>query len=529
MKTLREKKGLFAGIVLSLVLVWILVWSANLPVVRAFSPGNHDEATQPALECRVSPDAMEAIKKANKAVDDAPIESPPAYQPPGHFDRDPRETSKQAFERNAEFVRDKKQEAIDALKRCDTEAAIKAIGEALHAIQDFYSHSNYVDLTLAEQAAARNAFDNPCTAPANLRLAAYYPIPSLLSSWGKKNPLSYNPQSLDGTAALWYLGVRGLIKETDPRDGKVYDHGLYLGKHKDNSWSGDGPREITRDKVTGNIVPKNTPGSETKTAFEWAKEAAKKHSQELIDQIIKEVGQDLWDQKLGKPDKYKFPPPPDPKPPSVPLPSPEWDPYPYILPYPYHRFENSHLLPGVFGLVPYEGGILDDGEGTAVFVPSGAVPAPEWFYALSVSPKDLSPGASLSEGVRLIKVREFWPDGMQFQEPVTISIVYSLSEIIGVTESSLRAYEFDLYHDGEWRLIPDSTLDTVNRTVTFQTSYFSIYGIGGSPPLPVGGIVVTVDKLALLAPYIGLASTILVAAVATAISVKRVKRRKEKQ
>jgi hypothetical protein len=46
---------------------------------------------------------------------------------------------------------------------------------------------------------------------------------------------------------------------------------------------------------------------------------------------------------------------------------------------------------------------------------------------------------------------------------------------------------------------------------------------------PVGGIVVPVDKLALLAPYIGLASTIVVATVATAIYTKRVKRRKEKQ
>jgi hypothetical protein len=47
--------------------------------------------------------------------------------------------------------------------------------------------------------------------------------------------------------------------------------------------------------------------------------------------------------------------------------------------------------------------------------------------------------------------------------------------------------------------------------------------------LGVGGIVVPVDKFGLLAPYIGLASTILVGAVATAIYAKRVKRRKEKQ
>ena len=51
----------------------------------------------------------------------------------------------------------------------------------------------------------------------------------------------------------------------------------------------------------------------------------------------------------------------------------------------------------------------------------------------------------------------------------------------------------------------------------------------GCPEEGVGGIVVPVDKFGLLAPYIGLASTILVATAATTIYVKHVKRRKEKQ
>jgi len=48
-------------------------------------------------------------------------------------------------------------------------------------------------------------------------------------------------------------------------------------------------------------------------------------------------------------------------------------------------------------------------------------------------------------------------------------------------------------------------------------------------PPGVGGVAIPVDKFGLLAPYIGLSSTILVATVATAIYVKRVKPRKEKQ
>jgi|GEM_PF-6314342 len=45
----------------------------------------------------------------------------------------------------------------------------------------------------------------------------------------------------------------------------------------------------------------------------------------------------------------------------------------------------------------------------------------------------------------------------------------------------------------------------------------------------VGGVAIPADKLGLLAPYIGLALTILVAAVASTIYVKRGKRTKEKQ
>ena len=43
-----------------------------------------------------------------------------------------------------------------------------------------------------------------------------------------------------------------------------------------------------------------------------------------------------------------------------------------------------------------------------------------------------------------------------------------------------------------------------------------------------GGVWVPVDKFGLLTPYIGLASTVVVATAATAICIKRVKRRKEK-
>lgn len=57
----------------------------------------------------------------------------------------------------------------------------------------------------------------------------------------------------------------------------------------------------------------------------------------------------------------------------------------------------------------------------------------------------------------------------------------------------------------------------------------AVLNVNVCPGEGVGGIVIPVDKFGLLAPYIGLSSTILVVAVATAIYVKRVKHRKEKQ
>lgn len=79
-----------------------------------------------------------------------------------------------------------------------------------------------------------------------------------------------------------------------------------------------------------------------------------------------------------------------------------------------------------------------------------------------------------------------------------------------------NGHEFKRWNTGE-----TNTTILVSSGGTY-TAYY-----GESPG--VGGFVIPVDKLGLLAPYIGLASTAMIGAVATAVYVKRVKRRKEKQ
>ena len=83
---------------------------------------------------------------------------------------------------------------------------------------------------------------------------------------------------------------------------------------------------------------------------------------------------------------------------------------------------------------------------------------------------------------------------------------------------------------GDFTIDINSATDPTVRHLTHSGEYI-IYDLEGNfveHGGVVGGIWVPVDKFALLAPYIGLVSTIVAATVATAIYAKRVKRRKEK-
>jgi len=73
------------------------------------------------------------------------------------------------------------------------------------------------------------------------------------------------------------------------------------------------------------------------------------------------------------------------------------------------------------------------------------------------------------------------------------------------------------------------SITTIDYSWTPETLTYYLHTKATIEPVGVGGIVVSVDKSSLLAPYIGLAATMIVATVAAAICVKRVKRREEKQ
>jgi hypothetical protein len=77
--------------------------------------------------------AMQEISDANAAVDEVQTNSA------RHFDGE-------SFVTGQAWIRDHRKSCIDAIKRKDTLAARGALGGALHTLQDFYSHTNWIEL-----------------------------------------------------------------------------------------------------------------------------------------------------------------------------------------------------------------------------------------------------------------------------------------------------------------------------------------------------------------------------------------------
>ncbi|MGH7868783.1 MAG: DUF7619 domain-containing protein, partial [Candidatus Dormibacteraceae bacterium] len=78
-----------------------------------------------------------------------PYLSPNAsYDPTHHFDHPVGETDEQAFTYARTYVSQEKTIVVEDLHTgaCQVGDALDALGSALHAVQDVYSHSNYVDL-----------------------------------------------------------------------------------------------------------------------------------------------------------------------------------------------------------------------------------------------------------------------------------------------------------------------------------------------------------------------------------------------
>ncbi len=101
----------------------------------------HAEITRRALGEKVGRRALEAIVASNVRVDALVNQfGHDAF----HFDNNAFESSRAHIDEQRALIR-------PALERGDAGAAWRAFGRLTHAAQDFYAHSNYVDLWLACQ------------------------------------------------------------------------------------------------------------------------------------------------------------------------------------------------------------------------------------------------------------------------------------------------------------------------------------------------------------------------------------------
>ena len=106
---------------------------------------------------------------------------------------------------------------------------------------------------------------------------------------------------------------------------------------------------------------------------------------------------------------------------------------------------------------------------------------------------------------------------------LTVNIFYAVNDTLAATFVSDTSGTHSI----------ELPVDTYYAECVLGTSDVVFLGFDTILPISgvetVGGIQISPDKVGLLAPYIGLASTMMIGAVATVVYVKRVKRRKEKQ
>ncbi|MFZ5877722.1 MAG: PKD domain-containing protein [Nitrospirota bacterium] len=136
-------------------------------------------------------------------------------------------------------------------------------------------------------------------------------------------------------------------------------------------------------------------------------------------------------------------------------------------------------------LIGSSGGTVTSGNGTAsLTIPAGALASNQ---AITVEPVANPPAGAIA-------AFELGPDGLQFSQPVTVTITYDEASLpAGVSEADLFLRTFE---NGVWiatGAVENSTVDATQNTVSAQTTHFSVFGV--------------VPLLVLNAPTVSLSST----------------------
>ncbi|MCH8327840.1 MAG: tandem-95 repeat protein, partial [Candidatus Marinimicrobia bacterium] len=117
-----------------------------------------------------------------------------------------------------------------------------------------------------------------------------------------------------------------------------------------------------------------------------------------------------------------------------------------------------------------------DSDGTGTAVASISIPGGALEGSIDI---EISLYSSPPEGAELAGLLfYFGPSGLQFDQPVTVTVPYDPDQIpAGLSESDLVVLRYD---EGEasWTALLPSTVDTDNHTVSAQTDHFSGFGAG---------------------------------------------------
>jgi hypothetical protein len=100
----------------------------------------HITITRKALETNFSSRALDAIVSANLRQDNLR----------GQIGHDEYHFDNNAFEASYTFIEEQRAQTLSALQVGEVPAAWAAFGRLTHTAQDFYAHSNYVDLWLSQ-------------------------------------------------------------------------------------------------------------------------------------------------------------------------------------------------------------------------------------------------------------------------------------------------------------------------------------------------------------------------------------------
>jgi hypothetical protein len=104
----------------------------------------HAQIMHEALGDIFSPAGLKALIAANLGQDGLR----------GQFGHDEYHFDNNAFDQGYAYIAEQRQLTLDALQRRDIPTALAAFGRLTHTAQDFYAHTNYVDLWLASRSSA---------------------------------------------------------------------------------------------------------------------------------------------------------------------------------------------------------------------------------------------------------------------------------------------------------------------------------------------------------------------------------------